>query len=113
MKNKNAKFGLIFAIICNVAIILCFVICFLGLFFNINHPDKIDRMTFVNYMESKGCNVIDILDKENYFGMNDYLITDKKTCPYLVNYATFNDKNVLEKFFRVEKEMFYKIILMH
>lgn len=102
MKNKNSKFGLIFTIVCNVVIVLCFVIGFF-LFFKIDLPDKLDKKTFVDYMEAKGCKITDVLDEKDYSGMDDYLMTDKESCPYSISYATFNDKKVKEKFFLQRK----------
>ncbi len=99
MKSKNSKFGLIFTIVSNCAIVLCFVIGFFLLFFNFDAPNKIDKNNFIQYMEAKGCKVNDMLLQRDYIGMDDYLITDEETCPYLISYATFNDKDVLNKFF--------------
>ena len=99
MRSKNSKFGLIFTIVCNAAIVLCFAIGFFLLFFKIDLPDKLDKNTFINYMEAKGCKINDVLAEEDYSGIDDYLMTDKESCPYLVSYATFNDKKVLGQFF--------------
>lgn len=98
MKSKNSKFGLIFTIVCNVAIALLFVIGF-AMMFSVKLPDKIDKNYFAKYMEEKGCPVIDIQEEKDYTGITDYLITYKDTCPYLISYTTFNDKDVLWNFF--------------
>lgn len=98
MKSKISKFGLIFTILCNGAIVLLFIIGF-AMMFNVKLPDKIDKNYFTKYMEEKGCPVINLQEEKEYNGMIDYLITEKETCPYLISYATFNDKEVLRDFF--------------
>ena len=64
MRSKNSKFGLIFTIVCNAAIVLCFAIGFFLLFFKIDLPDKLDKNTFIDYMEAKGCKINDVLARE-------------------------------------------------
>ena len=98
MKSKISKFGLIFTILCNGAIVLLFIIGF-AMMFNVKLPDKIDKNYFTKYMEEKGCPVINLQEEKEYNGMIDYLITEKETCPYLISYATFKDKEVLRDFF--------------
>lgn len=98
MKSKNFLFGLIFTIICNGAIVLLFIIGFV-MMFSVKLPDKIDKNYFTKYMEEKGCSITNLKEEKEYSGMTDYLITDKETCPYLISYATFNDKDVLWEFF--------------
>lgn len=98
MKSKISKFGLIFTILCNGAIVLLFIIGF-AMMFNVKLPDKIDKNYFTKYMEEKGCPVINLQEEKEYNGMIDYLITEKETCPYLISYSTFNDKEVLRDFF--------------
>ncbi len=92
MENKNSKFGLIFTIVCNLAMVLCFVIGLITML-NVKLPDKIEKNQFIKYMEEKGCSLIDIQKEEQYYGIDNYLITDKETCSYLISYTTFNDKN--------------------
>lgn len=103
MKSRNSKFGLIFTVVCNVAIALCFVIGFV-MMFSVKLPDNIDKNYFIKYMEEKGCSVTDIQKEKRYSGMVDYLVTDKETCPYLVSYATFNDRDTLGEFFASGRE---------
>lgn len=98
MKSKNSLFGLIFTILCNGAIVLLFIIGFV-MMFSVKLPDKIDKNYFTKYMEEKGCPVINLQEEKEYNGMTDYLITEKETCPYLISYVTFNDKEVLRDFF--------------
>lgn len=98
MKSKNSLFRLIFTILCNGAIVLLFIIGFV-MMFSVKLPDKIDKNYFTKYMEEKGCPVINLQEEKEYNGMTDYLITEKETCPYLISYATFNDKAVLRDFF--------------
>lgn len=98
MKSKNSLFGLIFTIICNGAIVLLFIIGFV-MMFSVKLPDKIDKNYFTKYMEEKGCSITNLKEKKEYSGMTDYLITDKETCPYLISYTTFKDKDVLWDFF--------------
>lgn len=99
MKIKKLKGNLIFTIICNGIIGICFLIGLSLLFFKIDLPNKIAKETFVNHMESEGCKVNDMLLQKEYTGMDNYLITDKESCPYLVSYATFTDQKVLNRFF--------------
>ncbi len=99
MKSRNLKFGLIFTIFFNVSIVISLIIGFYLVFFKIEVLDRIDKKTFVDYMENKGCKVVDVLNEEELDGMDDYLVTTKDTCPYLISYATFNNENVLQKFF--------------
>lgn len=98
MKNNYRKISLYFSIICNVSIVLCFIIGSL-MFFNYDKTSRIEKNEFVSYMNNKGCSVIDIQEKEKYSGFETYLVTDKNTCPYLISYATFTDKNTLNDFF--------------
>ena len=96
MKSKNYLFGLIFTIVSNGAIALLLIIEFVMMFSAKSH-DKIDKNYFTRYMEEKGCTVTSL--QEKYPGVIDYSITDKETCPYLISYTTFNDKDVLWDFF--------------
>ena len=98
MKSKSSVFGLIFTIVCNGAIVLLFIMG-VDTMFNVKLPDKIDKNYFTNYMEEKGCPVINIQEEKNYTGISDYLVTDKESCPYLISYTTFNDEDVLWDFF--------------
>lgn len=105
MKNKKSVFGLIFTIICNLSIVALFVVGFISIF-KFNFPDRIDKDKFIEYMENKGCSIIDMQEKENYTGVIAYLITDRETCPYLVSYAIFDDYDRLEDFFyRTRKDV--------
>ena len=108
MENKNSKFGLIFTIVCNLAMVLCFVIGLITML-NVKLPDKIEKNQFIKYMEEKGCSLIDIQKEEQYYGIDNYLITDKETCSYLISYTTFNDKNTLEEFLiNTKNDVLYK-----
>ena len=98
MKSKNSLFGLLFTIICNGAIVLLFIIGFV-MMFSVKLPDKIDKNYFTKYMEEKDCSITNLKEEKEYSGMTDYLITDKETCPYLISYTTFKDKDVLWDFF--------------
>lgn len=57
--KKNSKFWLIFINICNVSLLLAIVISFVSLF-NKKLPEEITKNEFINYMENKGCNLIDV-----------------------------------------------------
>lgn len=98
MKIKNSKFGLFFTVVCNGAIVLLFIIGF-AMMFSVKLPDKIDKNYFTKYMEEKGCPITNLQEEKKYPGITDYLITDKETCPYLISYTAFNDKDVLRNFF--------------
>lgn len=98
MKNNYTKGSIFFTITCNVSIVLCFIIGSL-MFFKYDVTSRIEKNEFISYMNSKGCSLIDIQEKEKYSGFETYLITDKNTCPYLISYATFTDKNTLNEFF--------------
>ncbi len=98
MKSKNSLFGLIFTITSNVAIVLLFILGFV-MMLSMKSPDKIDKNYFTEYMEEKGCPVTDLQEENKYTGVANYLITNKETCPYLISYTTFNDKEVLWDFF--------------
>ena len=98
MKNNYLKASIVFAIICNISIVLCFIIGFL-IFFKYDIPSRIEKNEFISYINNKGCSVIDIQEKENYSGFEAYLITDKNSCPYLISYTVFSDKNTLNEFF--------------
>ena len=107
MKSKNSLFSLIFTIINNCAIALLFIIGFV-MMFSAKLPDKIDKNYFIKYMEEKGCHVTNLQEKREYPGMTDYLITDKETCPYLISYSTFNNRDVLLDFFsKWKKDVIY------
>ena len=99
MKIKKLKGNLIFTVICNGIIGICFLIGLSLVFFKIDLPNKIAKETFVNHMESEGCKVNDMLLQKEYAEMDNYLITDKESCPYLVSYATFTNQKVLNRFF--------------
>ena len=107
MKSKNSLFSLIFTIINNCAIALLFIIGFV-MMFSAKLPDKIDKNYFTKYMEEKGCHVTNLQEKREYPGMTDYLITNKETCPYLISYSTFNNRDVLLNFFsKWKKDVIY------
>ena len=72
--------------------------------FKVEPSEKIDKNYFIKYMEQKGCLVNDLQKEKHYFGMVDYLVTDKETCSYLISYATFSDENILDTFFERGKE---------
>ncbi len=98
MKNNYLKVSMIFTIICNVSIVLCFIIGFL-IFFKYDSPNIIEKKDLISYINNKGCSVIDIQEKENYSGFETYLITDQNSCPYLISYTVFSDENKLNEFF--------------
>lgn len=98
MKSKNSKFSIIFTIICASATILLFIVGFVTMF-SFKTPNKLDKNYFIKYMEEKGCYVINLQEERKRSGINDYLITDEKTCPYLISYTTFNNMKKLQDFF--------------
>ena len=98
MKNNHLKFGVFFTVICNIGIVLCFIIGSL-LLFKFDLTSRIGEDEFKSYMNNIGCSVIYVQGRENYSGFDAYLITDKNSCPYLISYATFTDKNILNEFF--------------
>lgn len=106
MKNKNTKTGIIFTIIFNSLMIFCLVLGFVLIICSINPkniPEKIDEGQFVEYMEKKGCSLINAQEQQNTIGLKTYLVTDPKVCPYLVIYATFTNQNTLNAFFESAK----------
>lgn len=98
MKNKISKFGILFTILCNGTIVSCLIIGLI-MIFQLKQPDKLDPNTFIHYIEEKGCSIIDIQEKEKYSGVETYLVTDQASCPYLISYTIFNDKDRLDTFF--------------
>lgn len=50
-------------------------------------------------MENKGCNLIDVQEEKKYLGVETYLVTDEKTCPYLVSYTKFLSGYSYNEFF--------------
>lgn len=55
-------------------------------------------------MENKGCNLIDVQNKENYLGVDTYLVTDENSCPYLISYTRFLPEYSFDDFFDVLEE---------
>lgn len=101
--KKNSKFWLIFINICNVSLLLSIVISFVSMF-NKKLPEEITKNEFINYMENKGCNLIDVQDKEFYLGVDTYLVTDENSCPYLVSYTKFLPEYSFDEFFNSIEE---------
>lgn len=85
---KKSKFWFIFINVLNISSLIIIVISFI-LFFNQKMPEEINENEFISYMENKGCNLIDVQEEKNYLGVETYLVTDEKTCPYLVSYTKF------------------------
>lgn len=85
---KKSKFWFIFINVLNISSLIIIVISFI-LFFNQKMPEEINENKFISYMENKGCNLIDVQEEKNYLGVETYLVTDEKTCPYLVSYTKF------------------------
>lgn len=98
MERKKRKFVVPFIIICNISILLCFIIGFI-LMFKFNLPETIDKQDFIRYMQNKGCSLVDIQKQKNYFGIETYLVTEPKSCPYLLSYITFSDNDTRNEFF--------------
>ena len=85
---KKSKFWFIFINVLNISSLIIIVISFI-LFFNQKMPEEINENEFISYMENKGCNLIDVQEEKKYLGVETYLVTDEKTCPYLVSYTKF------------------------
>lgn len=98
MKAAYSKVSIVFVIIGNVGIVLCFMIAFLMLF-SYEIPSRIEKDGFISYMNHKGCSVFDVQEAKNYSGFETYLITDKNSCPYLISYTVFSDTDTLNEFF--------------
>ena len=103
MKDKKSKFWLIFINVINGWLLLLIIINFVSLF-NKKLPEEITESEFANYMENKGCNLIDVQDKENYLGVDAYLVTDENSCPYLISYTRFFPEYSFDDFFDVLEE---------
>ena len=71
MKNNGFKVGIFFTVFFNVFLIV-FIILFIKNSFS---PDVIDDLEFKNYMESKGCELIDLQAEEEYEGTEIFLIS--------------------------------------
>lgn len=80
------KKGLIFTIICNTVIVLSIIIGFVSLFW-VHFPKEIEKEELTQYMENKGCNMIEINNSDT-----TYLLS--KNCPMNVSYLVTenNDK---------------------
>ena len=96
MKNNAFKVGISFTVFFNV-ILIVFIILFIKNGFS---TDVINDLEFKNYMESKGCELIDLQAEEEYEGTEIFLISNVESCPYLVSYTTFSDDYVRDDFFR-------------
>lgn len=103
MKDKKSKFWLIFINVINGCLLLLIIINFVSLF-NKKLPEEITESEFANYMENKGCNLIDVQNKENYLGVDTYLVTDENSCPYLISYTRFLPEYSFDDFFDVLEE---------
>ena len=97
--EKNV-FYLIITILCNIVILSCIVVGVISII-SINKTDTINGDYFINYMKNNNCLVDNKLDSENDFGIDEYLITNNNSCPYVIGYITFNDKKVLNDFFSI------------
>ena len=98
MKNKKLNFGFIFINVLNVSLLIFIIISFI-LFFNTEMPEEINENEFIGYMKNKGCNLIDVQEEKKYLGVETYLVTDEKTCPYLVSYTKFLSGYSYNEFF--------------
>ncbi len=96
MKSKVSKFGISLVVIFNLLIALLVSILFIILI-NDYFPKTIKANDFTNYIENRGCSLKKLQD--NYKGVDTFLTTNK-TCPYLVGYITFNDKDVRNNSFK-------------
>lgn len=103
MKDNKSKFWLIFINVINGWLLLLIIINFVSLF-NKKLPEEITESEFANYMENKGCNLIDVQNKENYLGVDTYLVTDENSCPYLISYTRFLPEYSFDDFFDVLEE---------
>lgn len=101
--EKKSKFWLIFINVCNVSLLIFIIINFV-LIFNKKLPEEITKNEFVNYMENKECNLIDVQDEENYLEVDTYLVTDENSCPYLVSYTKFFPEYSFDDFFDTIKD---------
>lgn len=98
MKNKKLNFWFIFINVLNVSLLIFIIISFI-LFFNTEMPEEINENEFIGYMKNKGCNLIDVQEEKKYLGVETYLVTDEKTCPYLVSYTKLFSEYSYDDFF--------------
>ncbi len=89
IKCKNSKFGLFWAIGCNLLIFLSFVwgIIFV---FKFESPDIIQSDDLKQYMRIFNCEMLEMEQVESYIGADSYFVTEDD-CPYFVSYAIFSD----------------------
>ena len=99
MKKKDSKFGIVFAIIFNLLIIIGLVILFITIKSDYS-PRVIKTNVFTKYMNNKGCELTDLQKEKKYEGVNSFLVTNEESCPYLISYTVFSDKNVRNDFFK-------------
>lgn len=98
MKKKSLKFGVGFTICFNIILIIFIVVS--GIFLNSYFPKTMTANEFTNYMEKQGCNLVSMQDEKKYEGSDLFLVSDMGTCPYLISYTIFNDKEVRDDFFK-------------
>lgn len=98
MKFKRLSWRVCFTLIGNLILVFCLITIFVSQT-KMQPPSIIDQGDFIQYMEDKGCSLADVQEKENYSGVETYLVTSKDSCPYLVSYTVFNDQDWQNNFF--------------
>lgn len=62
-------------------------------------PSEISEETFIKESEKLGCEVINVLENNSYDHVRSYYVTDKNSCPYLMAYTRFDNKNVMSNYY--------------
>lgn len=90
-KIGNSK--IFFIMLLNVCILLIFI-----LNGSLTPSEILKPEEFVKSMEKRGCTIINMQEKDPNSGIETYLVTDSKSCPYLFAYTIFKDENLLRKY---------------
>ncbi len=98
MKSKRLSWRVLFTLMGNL-ILVFFLIAIFVTETKLGSSSIIDQSDFIQYMEDKGCSLVDVQKQENYPGVDTYLVTSENSCPYLVSYAVFDDQDRQNKFF--------------
>lgn len=99
--NKKKTKALIIIIVTYVLTFLMFFIGYNAFYkFIINYtPSRISEETFIKESENLGCEVINVLENNSYDHVRSYYVTDKNSCPYLMSYTRFDNKNVMSNYY--------------
>ena len=96
-KDKLSIISKIFIFPYIFVMFVIFILMFVFPFVNQNN-NSLTKEKFINYMKNNKCNLVNVLDKEKYDGVDFYYVTNKP-CPYLASYTIFENPKMQNAFY--------------